>query len=461
MGLRLNPHRFYLRLWFYLLPALVFPMVFYLRFDNGAYRSWSEAELRFYIVVFAFASIVWAIAAERNRLCQIEDLFREYSGVYKCFSACCVTYVALTCFLFFYRGESVSRMALATSGALLFSSAVVSRMAFRFLLGRRFRPEHRLRVLIVGADQHAAIVAKRLRNMPFASCEIVGHVGLAQQKVVIDDVPTYTMEEVHKGLPVRIDDVIIALPPERLPELSDVVRQLDTIAAPIRTVMDLGDVAVVRERWFQFRDLQMLDVAATPVESPYYFVAKRAFDISFSLAAVVLTSPFMLLIACMVKLTSEGPVLFRQQRVGLNGERFWMYKFRTMRLAERSESDFRWTTAQDQRRTRIGTFLRRTSLDELPQFFNVLTGDMSVVGPRPERPYFVNQFLQEISHYNARHRLKVGITGWAQVHGWRGDTSIQKRFEFDLYYLQNWSLRLDLQIVWMTVWSGLFHRNAY
>ncbi len=217
MGLRLNPHRFYLRLWFYLLPALVFPMVFYLRFDNGAYRSWSEAELRFYIVVFAFASIVWAIAAERNRLCQIEDLFREYSGVYKCFSACCVTYVALTCFLFFYRGESVSRMALATSGALLFSSAVVSRIAFRFLLGRRFRPEHRLRVLIVGADQHAAIVAKRLRNMPFASCEIVGHVGLAQQKVVIDDVPTYTMEEVHKGLPVRIDDVIIALPPERLP----------------------------------------------------------------------------------------------------------------------------------------------------------------------------------------------------------------------------------------------------
>ncbi len=205
----------------------------------------------------------------------------------------------------------------------------------------------------------------------------------------------------------------------------------------------------------------MLDVAATPVESPYYFVAKRAFDISFSLAAVVLTSPFMLLIACMVKLTSEGPVLFRQQRVGLNGERFWMYKFRTMRLAERSESDFRWTTAADKRRTRIGTFLRRTSLDELPQFFNVLTGDMSVVGPRPERPYFVNQFLQEISHYNARHRLKVGITGWAQVHGWRGDTSIQKRFEFDLYYLQNWSLRLDLQIVWMTVWSGLFHRNAY
>jgi len=461
MGLRLNPHRFYLRVWFYILPALVFPMVFYLRFDDGAYWAWTESEVRFYIVVFAFACVVWAVAAERNRLCQIEDLFREYSGVYKCLAACFVTYVALTCLLFFYREQSVSRMTLAVSAALLYSSAVLSRVAFRFLLGRRFRPERRLRVLIVGADQHAATIAKRLRNIPLASCEIVAHVSLAKQKVVVEDVPTYTMEEVRKGLPVRIDDVIIALPPERLPELSEIVRHLGTIAAPIRTVLDLGDVAVIRERWFQFGDLQMLDVAASPVESPYYFVAKRAFDISFSLLIVLLTSPLMLLIALLVTLSSEGPVFFKQQRVGLNGKRFWMYKFRTMRIADRAESDVRWTTAEDKRRSRLGAFLRKTSLDELPQFFNVLKGDMSVVGPRPERPYFVNQFLQEISHYNARHRLKVGITGWAQVHGWRGDTSIQKRFEFDLYYLQNWSLWLDLRIMWMTIWSGLFHRNAY
>ena len=201
--------------------------------------------------------------------------------------------------------------------------------------------------------------------------------------------------------------------------------------------------------------------AATPVESPYYFVAKRAFDMAFSLLAVLLTSPVMLIVAGLVKLTSKGPILFKQQRVGLNGQRFSMYKFRTMRLADPSESDVRWTTADDQRRTGVGAFLRKTSLDELPQFFNVLKGDMSVVGPRPERPYFVNQFLQEFSHYNARHRLKVGMTGWAQVNGWRGDTSIQKRFEFDLYYLQNWSLWFDIRIVWMTVWSGLFHKNAY
>jgi lipopolysaccharide/colanic/teichoic acid biosynthesis glycosyltransferase len=150
-----------------------------------------------------------------------------------------------------------------------------------------------------------------------------------------------------------------------------------------------------------------------------------------------------------------------QWRVGLNGLPFKMYKFRTMRVSDSSESDIRWTSQGDSRRTWLGTFLRRTSLDELPQFVNVLKGDMSVVGPRPERPHFVKQFLQEIGRYNQRHCLKVGITGWAQVNGWRGDTSIEKRVEHDLYYLQNWSLTLDLRIILMTIFSQQIGKNAY
>ncbi len=461
MGLRLSLYRFSLRAWFYALPPLAFFVAFFFRAEYRSYHQWTQSEWGFHLIVVAFVSLVWAVAAERNRLCEIEDLFQEYSGFYKCLFACGTTYVALTCLLFFYRQESMSRATLALSAVLLFTASLLSRAGFRLLMGRRFRSERRLRVLIVGADQHAATIAKRLRNIPIGSCEVVAHVTLPQQKIAVHDVLVYTMEEVQKGLPVRVDDVVIALPPERLSELSDVVRRLGAISAPIRTVLDLGDVAVIRERWFQFGDLQMLDVAAIPVESPYYFIAKKAFDITFSLLAVLLTSPLMLIIAGLVKLTSKGPVLFKQQRVGLNGQRFWMYKFRTMRLAEPSETDIRWTTPDDKRRTRLGMLLRKTSLDELPQFFNVVKGDMSVVGPRPERPYFVDQFLQEFSHYNARHRLKVGMTGWAQVNGWRGDTSIQKRFEFDLYYLQNWSLWFDLRIVWMTVWSGLFHKNAY
>jgi len=169
----------------------------------------------------------------------------------------------------------------------------------------------------------------------------------------------------------------------------------------------------------------------------------------------------MLIIAAVVRLTSEGPILFAQERVGLNGRVFRMYKFRTMRVSSDKESDTVWTTSSDPRRTPIGTFLRKTSLDELPQFFNVLRGDMSVVGPRPERPYFVQQFQRDYDKYSARHRLKVGITGWAQVNGYRGDTSIEKRVEYDLHYLRNWNFVFDLKIIVMTLYAVLISRNAY
>ena len=176
---------------------------------------------------------------------------------------------------------------------------------------------------------------------------------------------------------------------------------------------------------------------------------------------MILTSPLLGLIALVIRLSSPGPVFFVQDRVGLNGKPFRMYKFRTMRTGLKSESDTQWTRPEDSRKTVFGSLLRKTSLDELPQFINVLKGDMSVVGPRPERPHFVHKFLQEIARYNNRHALKVGITGWAQVNGLRGDTSIEKRVEYDLYYLQNWSLVFDLQIIVMTIFSGVINRNAY
>jgi len=198
-----------------------------------------------------------------------------------------------------------------------------------------------------------------------------------------------------------------------------------------------------------------------PVESFTYVVGKRAFDICFAAGAILLTAPLMLLISLLIKLTSPGPVLFRQQRVGLSGRTFLMYKFRTMQHTGPGESDRLWTKRDDPRRTRFGRWLRATSLDELPQFLNVLNGQMSVVGPRPERPYFVEQFMQTVSFYNTRHNLKVGITGWAQVNGWRGDSSIAKRLEHDLYYLNNWSFGFDLRIILLTILHLLSPKNAY
>jgi len=190
-------------------------------------------------------------------------------------------------------------------------------------------------------------------------------------------------------------------------------------------------------------------------------VYKRAFDVVVSGVALGVVSPLIALIALAVRVTSGRPVLFLQERMGLDGRVFRMIKFRSMEQGAEDASGPVWTMPGDQRRTRLGAFLRRTSLDELPQLWNVLRGDMSLVGPRPERPVFIEQFRREIPGYMLRHKIKAGLTGWAQVHGWRGNTSLHERVEHDLYYIQHWSLALDVRILWLTVWRGILHRNAY
>lgn len=188
-------------------------------------------------------------------------------------------------------------------------------------------------------------------------------------------------------------------------------------------------------------------------------IIKRIFDITSCSIGVLLISPLLLLIAILVKLTSKGPILYSQVRMGLDGKEFKMYKFRSMRTDSTNKET--WTVKDDPRVTTIGKFIRKTSIDELPQLFNVILGDMSLVGPRPERPMYVNQFKNEIPAYMLRHKMKAGITGWAQINGWRGDTSISKRIECDLYYIRNWSLGLDIWIILMTFWKGFINKNAY
>jgi exopolysaccharide biosynthesis polyprenyl glycosylphosphotransferase len=192
-----------------------------------------------------------------------------------------------------------------------------------------------------------------------------------------------------------------------------------------------------------------------------YRILKRGFDVALSGISLTLLAPLLLLIAIAVRATSAGPVLFRQRRVGMNGRLFWMYKFRTMKLASGASSERGWTREQDRRVTRLGRWLRHSSLDELPQLYNVIRGEMSLVGPRPERIHFVRKFNCQMSSYALRHAVLGGITGWAQVNGWRGDTSIQKRLEYDLYYLRHWSLWFDLRILLLTLVGGFRHPNAY
>ena len=184
-------------------------------------------------------------------------------------------------------------------------------------------------------------------------------------------------------------------------------------------------------------------------------------DIVISLFAIIFLSPLFLVIALAVKLTSPGPILFKQKRMGFDGVIFEIYKFRSMYVDAEKETGPVWAKKDDPRRTPLGAFLRRTSLDELPQFFNVLKGDMSLIGPRPERPEFIEKFKKEIPRYMLRHKIKAGMSGWAQVNGFRGNSSITKRIEHDLYYIENWSLTFDLKILWLTLWKGIFNKNAY
>jgi len=228
----------------------------------------------------------------------------------------------------------------------------------------------------------------------------------------------------------------------------------------VKVIPDILQFITLKAAVEELDGLPIISLSEGPVTG-WNRVAKRALDLAVSALALVILSPLFALIALGIRLTSSGPVIYGQERMGLDGRPFRMYKFRSMRMDAEAESGPVWTAPDDARRTLVGQFLRRFSLDELPQLWNVLRGEMSLVGPRPERPFFVQQFRTMIPQYMLRHKVKSGMTGWAQVNGLRGNTSLEKRIEYDLYYVENWSLTMDLKILCLTLWRAWRHRHAY
>ena len=257
-----------------------------------------------------------------------------------------------------------------------------------------------------------------------------------------------------------IDHVFVALPHASSQAMMSLLDRLVRVIVSIHVVPDLLQFMVLRSRVEDIDGLPTINLSETPLEGWSRFV-KRAFDLVVTLVALIVFSPVMLAVAIAIWLEDRGPIFYSQERMGLDGKPFQIVKFRSMRVGAENETGAVWADRDDPRRTRVGRLIRAWSLDELPQLLNVLRGDMSVVGPRPERPQFVEQFRAEFPHYMLRHKVRAGMTGWAQVHGWRGNTSIRMRIEHDLYYIENWSLMLDLKILFMTVLHGLRHENAY
>jgi Undecaprenyl-phosphate glucose phosphotransferase len=463
MIMRLKLYRMFLKFAIYPLPIPAFGLGWFVWVAISTYLGRSVLySAHGHLNQILFGTCVWAFFAEHNRVTSFDELFRERTGVRRASSACVAATFVLLATLYFSRNGIFPRGLLICDVGTLLALTLIVHAMFRVLCRSRAHLAKPTRLLVVGADRFALKAAKRLQSLSIAPCQIAGFVRLPGQKVCMKSCRIFELEQLGSlNMAHGIDEAVIAIHPVRFSQIPAIVNALKQLCLPARAIVDLGEGIVVRERLFQLGTIQMLDLTSTPTESLDYALLKRTFDICFSAAVLILASPVFALIAVLTRITSPGRVFFVQERVGLNGNPFRMYKFRTMHESPTSETDTRWTTAGDPRRTWFGAFLRKSSLDELPQFINVLKGEMSVVGPRPERPHFVHKFLQDIMRYNRRHALKVGITGWAQVNGWRGDTSIKKRVAYDLYYLQNWSLTFDLRIILMTIVSGLLNRHAY
>ncbi len=319
-------------------------------------------------------------------------------------------------------------------------------------------------VLLVGYSKAAEQYIDRIMQNP--------QWGYVVRGILDDHIPRGTL---YRGVKVlgTIGNLEIILPENKLDEiaitlslkdydmLERIVGLCEKSGVHTKFIPDYNSVIPSKPYTEDLNGLPVINIRHVPLTNTLNSMAKRVVDIVGSLFALVLFSPVFLVVAILVKCTSPGPIIFKQERVGLHNEPFQMYKFRTMEVQKPSKEKSKWTIKDDPRVTRVGRVLRRTSIDELPQFFNVLKGDMSMVGPRPERPFFVEKFKEEIPRYMIKHQVRPGITGWAQINGYRGDTSIRRRIDCDLYYIENWTMGLDFKILFLTIFKGFINKNAY
>ena len=354
----------------------------------------------------------------------------------------------------------------------MFSLFLIISPVFLFFIRRLFwsliRRFRRLeidikKILVVGTSSLANKVVEQLEEFRYLGFQIVGYISEAKSSPnLIGDLPVIgSLSEVKFIVESeKIDEVYVALTSDFNDERDDLLKSLNDSSVDLRLVPDLVDHMRLNAGIEQLGGLPVILLSQSPLFGWNTFL-KRFMDISLSFLLLMVLSPILFLIALLVKLGSHGPIFYVQERMGLDGVSFQMYKFRSMKINAESDTGPVWAKSDDGRRTYFGTFIRKLNLDELPQLFNVLKGEMSLVGPRPERPFFVEQFRSTVPGYMLRHKMKSGITGWAQVNGWRGDTSLEKRIEFDLFYIENWSVGFDLKILWLTLWKSFLDKNAY
>ncbi|MEY8225216.1 undecaprenyl-phosphate glucose phosphotransferase [Blautia coccoides] len=335
------------------------------------------------------------------------------------------------------------------------------RLGLRQMRSKGYNQKH---VLLVGYSRAAEEYIDRILANPQWGYKVRG---------ILDDHIEAGTE--YKGIKVlgRIANLMVILPQNHLDEiaitlglneyyrLEQIVALCEKSGVHTKFIPDYNRIIPTKPYTEDILGLPVINIRYVPLSNTFNALIKRIMDFGGALAAIVLFSPIMLFSVIMIKITSPGPLIYKQERVGLHNRNFMMYKFRSMDVQPPEEEKKAWTVKDDPRVTNFGKFMRRTSIDELPQLFNVLRGEMSLVGPRPERPFFVEKFREEIPRYMIKHQVRPGLTGWAQVNGYRGNTSIRKRIEYDLYYIENWTIGLDIKILFLTVFKGFVNKNAY
>ncbi len=422
--------------------------------DTRIYFSYLYFVVPEYIILYYFFNMYAPKRATRRKY--------ELEGIIKANTVGITLFIV---FLYFVKQEHFSRFMMGAFFVINIAFTIICRTLIRNTLLYFRKKGYNLKyILLIGYSRAAEEYITRINANP--------QWGYVVRGILDDRVPSGT---IYKGVKVvgRIANIKYILPENKLDEIAITLALKDY--DHLEYIVDLCEKSGVHTKFIpdynslvpshpyteDLMGLPVINIRYVPLTNTLNWVSKRAVDIIGALLGILISSPIMLLAALAVRLTSRGPVIFKQERVGLHNKTFKMYKFRTMEVQKPTTEQKAWTVKDDPRVTKIGKFLRCTSLDELPQLFNILVGEMSLVGPRPERPLFVEKFKEEIPRYMIKHQVRPGLTGWAQINGYRGDTSIRKRIEYDLFYIENWTMSLDVKIMFMTIFKGFINKNAY
>jgi Undecaprenyl-phosphate glucose phosphotransferase len=447
---------------------------YYIRFSGMIAAPKGTPEPLLYFKLIPFICVIWlavfSLAGFYRRTGRHRSAFIEALDVLQSSFLATLAFIAFT---YVYNEYLYSRYMMFFFALLHPWFIITGRSCVRKALRIYRRKTPPKRVLIIGGGDSLRHAIEMSHVGDLSSGEICG-VMLVGDDAQIEQARLLCDERAVKVLPVPeaaadwpsfftknpTASVVLALPHKKYDFLDMHLEKIADQIPDIKLVPDLVRYTRFAAGVDVIDGIPVVSINESPLAGMGH-VVKRTVDILGACVALILFGPIMLLLTILVPLTSRGPILFRQERMGLDGRTFHMLKFRSMPVEAESKTGAVWASKGDNRATPLGRFIRKTSLDELPQFFNVLKGDMSLVGPRPERPVFVDQFRQSVPGYYLRHKAKAGVTGWAQVNGWRGNTSIEKRIECDLYYIQNWSVWFDLRIIFLTVFRGFLNKNAY